>query len=117
MMGVTVTHRYPCTVNVIGVVQNVSKPEVSKGSGIKIRCTVHNQHRQHERWDLHVPVLAFGRSAEEIIKAAKSKELIHILGRLAMVNAAESIEGPRLEVIAQVVLSLDEYCDNEEATP
>lgn len=105
-----VSHKFPATVSAIGFIKNVEHCGQSRGSGIKVKCTLFNPSVERPLWDLYVPVIAMGRAAEKVLKFADPDDprLVHVFGRMAMVNAQDSTEGPRLEVIAEIILPLDE---------
>ena len=106
-----VSHKFPATVSAIGFIKNIEHHGQSRGSGVKVRCTLFNPSVERPLWDLYVPVIAMGRAAQEVLKFAADPDaprLVHVFGRMAMVNAQDSTEGPRLEVIAEIILPLDE---------
>jgi len=105
-----ITHKFPNTVCVMGFVDQYKNLGTTKNSGGKAFCYIFNPSLERPIWDLFVPVISFGRSAQEIEKANKQDSLVHVTGRLAMVN---DVEGPKLRIIAHQVMLLDEETEGE----
>ena len=98
-------HKFPSSVVCIGYVEGAVNLGRSKSSGIKVRAKIYNQSESDRKYDLRIPLIAFGKPATMLVEAGKTGVLVTVMGRLTMVKNDSNTS---IEVFVEGVQSLDE---------
>tara|TARA_R110001583_G_scaffold38351_1_gene123995 strand:+ start:4279 stop:4560 length:282 start_codon:yes stop_codon:yes gene_type:complete len=85
----------------IGYIEDAHKLPDTRGSGMRVVAKLYNPSEKERKYDLRIPIMAYGKPAKLMRDFGKSGDLVSIIGRVG--SRSRSVC-----VIAELIKTLDE---------
>jgi hypothetical protein len=92
-------HRFPTSVMMIGYIEDVKKLTPSKHTGMRVLGKLYNPSDRDRKYDLRIPIMAFGRPAKLMTDFGKSGDLVTIVGRMSTTAGSVCVIAERIKTL------------------